>query len=394
MIEVGQALPQATFSLIQDGDMKNPHTDDLFSGKKVVLFSVPGAFTPTCSQAHLPGYVALADKMKEKGVDSIICLSVNDAFVMKAWGDSSNADEITMLADGNASFAKAIGLDMDTDTFGGVRSQRFSMLVEDGVVKALNVEAPGRFEVSDAETMLKALQSAPVHIRCMKARTVWRTFKWSGTLCCTGVVVLYLLSPFILFANFDRQTPIAKLWFTQGVKDETSLHPITSTEVLDIWFMDLASCESTNLQIESDQIRIDAAVITWQPWLTAIGVESIYSLERLSERFSDIEAQTMRQLKAKDLRSDVVIDPFNFDIKDGQGNFAVNSRFGSSVYVDADVTKEYVVYLTEDALTVKASAKPSTLQQDGDLVIAIDHPCRPAPPLSPVLQWLNKNWPL
>lgn len=157
MIEVGATLPDATFSLIDNGEMKNPHTNSLFAGKKVVLFAVPGAFTPTCSQAHLPGYVALADKMKEKGVDDIICISVNDAFVMDAWGKASNAEHIKMLADGNGSFAQLIGLDMDTDAFGGLRSMRYSMLVDDGVVKALHVEEPGKFEVSDAETMLKAL---------------------------------------------------------------------------------------------------------------------------------------------------------------------------------------------------------------------------------------------
>jgi peroxiredoxin len=157
MIEVGSTLPNATFSLMTNGDMTNPSTQDLFAGKKVVLFAVPGAFTPTCSQAHLPGYVALADKMKAQGVDDIICLSVNDAFVMDAWGKASNAEHITMLADGNGSFAKALGLDMDTDAFGGLRAQRFSMLVEDSVVKTLNVEGPGKFEVSDAETMMKDL---------------------------------------------------------------------------------------------------------------------------------------------------------------------------------------------------------------------------------------------
>ncbi len=157
MIEVGATLPETKFSTMENGDMKGPHTNDLFSGKKVVMFAVPGAFTPTCSQAHLPGYVALADKFKEKGVDNIICLSVNDAFVMDAWGKASNAEHITMLADGNAKFARLIGLEMDTDTFGGVRSQRYSMLVEDGVVKSLHVEKSGKFEVSDAETMLKSL---------------------------------------------------------------------------------------------------------------------------------------------------------------------------------------------------------------------------------------------
>jgi peroxiredoxin len=157
MIEVGAKLPEATFSTIADGNMKNPSTNDLFAGKKVVLFAVPGAFTPTCSESHLPGYVALADKMHAKGVDSILCLSVNDAFVMDAWGKASNAEHLTMLADGNGDFAKKIGLDMDTDSFGGQRSQRYSMLVDNGVVETLNVEAPGKFDVSDAETMLQSL---------------------------------------------------------------------------------------------------------------------------------------------------------------------------------------------------------------------------------------------
>jgi peroxiredoxin len=157
MIEVGGTLPEAVFSILQDGEIKNPHTGTLFSEKKIVLFAVPGAFTPTCSAAHLPGYVALADKIKAKGVDAIICISVNDAFVMDAWGKSQNADQIMMLADGNGVFAQLIGLDMDTDAFGGIRSIRYSMIVEDGVVRALNIEDPGRFEVSDAETILKQL---------------------------------------------------------------------------------------------------------------------------------------------------------------------------------------------------------------------------------------------
>ena len=121
------------------------------------MFAVPGAFTPTCSQAHLPGYVALADKIKAKGVDAIVCLSVNDAYVMDAWGKASNAEEIMMLADGNAFFTKSIGMDMNTSDFGGTRSVRYSMLVEDGEVVKIFVEDPGRFEVSDAETMLKNL---------------------------------------------------------------------------------------------------------------------------------------------------------------------------------------------------------------------------------------------
>lgn len=157
MISEGATLPEATLSTLVDGKMENLHTTTLFEDKKVVLFAVPGAFTPTCSQAHLPGYVALADKLKAKGVDTIICLSVNDAFVMDAWGKVNNASEILMLADGDGEFTKQIGLDMDTDTFGGVRSIRYSMLIEDGVVKKINIEDPGRFEVSDAESMLKAL---------------------------------------------------------------------------------------------------------------------------------------------------------------------------------------------------------------------------------------------
>ncbi len=157
MITVGGTLPESTLSSLQNGEMVSLHTNSLFGDKKVVVFAVPGAFTPTCSQAHLPGYVALADKIKAKGVDTIICLSVNDAFVMDAWGKQHNADEILMVADGNGDFTQKIGLDMDTDTFGGVRSVRYSMLVEDGVVKSLNIEDPGRFEVSDAESMLKSL---------------------------------------------------------------------------------------------------------------------------------------------------------------------------------------------------------------------------------------------
>lgn len=157
MIEVGCTLPEVTLSQLVDGEMTNPHTNTLFGDKKVVLFAVPGAFTPTCSAAHLPGYVALADKIKAKGVDEIICISVNDAFVMDAWGKTANAEHIRMIADGNGTFAKEIGMDMETGDFGGVRSVRYSMLVEDGVVTKVFVEDPGRFEVSDAETMLDAL---------------------------------------------------------------------------------------------------------------------------------------------------------------------------------------------------------------------------------------------
>mgnify|MGYP001386854277 FL=1 len=158
MIEVGQRIPSSTLSQLTADGMVNHNTDELFAGKKVVLFAVPGAFTPTCSEAHLPGYVVFADKFKAAGVDAIICLSVNDAFVMKAWGEAQNASELMMLGDGDASFTKALGLDMDTAGFGGVRSQRYSMLIDDGVVSALNVEEGGAFEVSKAEAMLSALE--------------------------------------------------------------------------------------------------------------------------------------------------------------------------------------------------------------------------------------------
>lgn len=157
MIKIGDTLPQVTFSLRQNGKNTNPTTADIFTGKKVVLFAVPGAYTPTCSNAHLPGYIALADEFANKDIDSIICLSVNDAFVMEAWGQIQNAEHIMMLADGGAEFTRAIGLDKETGTFGGVRSTRYAILVEDTVVKALNVEQPGKFEVSDAQTMLATL---------------------------------------------------------------------------------------------------------------------------------------------------------------------------------------------------------------------------------------------
>jgi peroxiredoxin len=134
-------------------------TEELFGGKKVALFALPGAFTPTCSAKHLPGFVAKADEIKAKGVDSIICLSVNDAFVMDAWGKHQNVgDKMIMVADGNGDFTRALGLEMDGSGFGmGKRSQRYSMIVEDGVVKSLNVEQPRAFEVSNAETILTQL---------------------------------------------------------------------------------------------------------------------------------------------------------------------------------------------------------------------------------------------
>ena len=157
MIEVGQKLPHAELSELTADGMVNHEVTALFAGKKVVLFAVPGAFTPTCSASHLPGFVVNADKLAQKGVDIIACVSVNDAFVMKAWGDAQNAEAIMMLGDGDACFTKALGLEMDTGSFGGVRSQRYAMIIEDGVVTTLNVEQPKQFEVSKAEVILDAL---------------------------------------------------------------------------------------------------------------------------------------------------------------------------------------------------------------------------------------------
>lgn len=157
-IKVGDHLPEAVFNVLTDDGMKELHSNEIFSGKTVALFALPGAFTPTCSAAHLPGFVVNLDKFKEKGVDTVACLSVNDAFVMKAWGDSANAENILMLADGSAAFTKAIGMDLDLTARGmGVRSCRYSMLVKDREVIQLNIEEPGKFEVSDAETLLSQI---------------------------------------------------------------------------------------------------------------------------------------------------------------------------------------------------------------------------------------------
>lgn len=157
MIKQGQALPSATLSELTKDGMVNHSTDELFANKTVVLFALPGAFTPTCSEAHLPGYVVLADKLQAKGADIIACVSVNDAFVMKAWGEVHNASEVMMLGDGDASFTKAIGMDKDTASFGGIRSQRYAMIIENGIVKKMNVDPAGQFEVSTAEAMLASL---------------------------------------------------------------------------------------------------------------------------------------------------------------------------------------------------------------------------------------------
>lgn len=157
MIQIGQTLPDTQLSQRTSEGTLTHSVKTLFANKKVVLFAVPGAFTPTCSEAHLPGYVVFADQFKEKGVDAIACVSVNDAFVMKAWGEAQNASEILMLADGDASFTKALGLEMDTGNFGGVRSQRYAMVIENNVVTLLNVEPPKTFELSKAETVLASL---------------------------------------------------------------------------------------------------------------------------------------------------------------------------------------------------------------------------------------------
>ncbi len=158
-IKVGDKLPDATFKVMKDGKPADMTVSDLTAGKKVALFAVPGAFTPTCSARHLPGYKEKAAEFRGKGVDTIACVAVNDVFVMNAWGkDQQVGEDVVMLADGNGDFAKAVGLEMDGKGFGmGGRSQRYSMVVEDGVVKSLNVEAPDKFEVSAAEYMLGQL---------------------------------------------------------------------------------------------------------------------------------------------------------------------------------------------------------------------------------------------
>ncbi len=158
-IQIGDKIPAVDVQYMGQDGVETVNTSDLFAGKKVVLFGLPGAFTPTCSASHLPGYVVNADALKAKGVDLIVCLSVNDAFVMDAWGRQNNAeDQVMMIADGSAHFNKAVGLDLDLDARGmGIRSRRYSMLIDDGVVKAMNIEAPGEFKVSDAETMLASL---------------------------------------------------------------------------------------------------------------------------------------------------------------------------------------------------------------------------------------------
>ena len=157
-ISVGDKLPDVTLVKPTENGPEKIQSGEFFAGRKVALFSVPGAFTPTCSARHLPGYVEKADDLKAKGVDEIACTAVNDAFVLGAWQGANDAASVTMLADGTADFAQAIGLTMDGSGFGmGQRGQRYSMIVEDGVVKELNVEQPGDFSVSSAEHMLGQL---------------------------------------------------------------------------------------------------------------------------------------------------------------------------------------------------------------------------------------------
>ena len=157
-ISQGENLPDVTVQVMQDGRPAPASLREMTAGKKVVMFAVPGAFTPTCSLQHLPGFVEQADALKAKGVDEIICTAVNDAFVMDAWGKSQSADAISMVADGNGDLAGALGLVMDGSGFGmGNRSQRYAMVVDDGVVTKLAVEGPGQFEVSSAEAILADL---------------------------------------------------------------------------------------------------------------------------------------------------------------------------------------------------------------------------------------------
>lgn len=157
-IQIGDRLPSAQLAYLKDG-VQQVSTDEVFGGKTVVMFCVPGAFTPTCSARHLPGYVDLLAEFKAKGVDSIVCLAVNDAFVMDAWRKSQDVPEdVLLLADGNAAFVKALGLELDASKFGmGIRGQRFALVAKDGVVTHLAVEAPGEFKVSAAEAVLEKL---------------------------------------------------------------------------------------------------------------------------------------------------------------------------------------------------------------------------------------------
>lgn len=157
MINVGDSIPAASITVINSDGQETIAAADFFADKKAVLFALPGAFTPTCSEAHLPGFVVHFDDIKAKGVDVVACLSVNDSFVMKAWQEAQNAENLTMIADGGANLTKALGLVLDTADFGGIRSQRYSMIIDNGIVTHLNVEESGGFDVSNAETILAQL---------------------------------------------------------------------------------------------------------------------------------------------------------------------------------------------------------------------------------------------
>lgn len=157
-IKVGDRLPSTTLTKVTEAGPEQVGSDEYFAGRRVALFAVPGAFTPTCSARHLPGYLDKAEEFRAKGVDEIACTAVNDPFVMGAWSKANDASSISMLSDGSATFARAIGLTFDGSKFGmGERSQRYSMLVNDGVVEQLNIEAPGEFNVSSAEHLLSEI---------------------------------------------------------------------------------------------------------------------------------------------------------------------------------------------------------------------------------------------
>ena len=157
-IKVGDTVPKGKFKIMTDDGPKDISSDEVFKGKKVAFFAVPGAFTPGCSMTHLPGFVVQADAIKAKGIDTIACMSVNDAFVMGAWGQDQNAEAITMLADGNGEYTAALGLELDASGFGmGKRAKRFGMIVEDGKVTYLGIEAPGEIKVSSADAILAQL---------------------------------------------------------------------------------------------------------------------------------------------------------------------------------------------------------------------------------------------
>lgn len=158
-IKVGDRIPSVTLKHLTETGMQEIDTDEIFAGRKVVLFAVPGAFTPTCSAKHLPGFVENADAIRAKGVDQIVCMAVNDPFVMHAWAKANGVNgKLMMLPDGNGALTRALGLEMDGTAYNlGLRSQRFALVAEDGVVRTLNVEKPGAFEVSSAEAVLKLL---------------------------------------------------------------------------------------------------------------------------------------------------------------------------------------------------------------------------------------------